>query len=70
MPLSIEEQSLLYSTITGDRDIKYLFLHLEKQMQIMLSKPFFVLSMHCSKQNLKIGPKQTWILLLLLLKKH
>lgn len=41
IPLSLEEQCALYSTITGEREVTARFSHLEVQMQLMLSKPFF-----------------------------
>lgn len=40
-PLSVEEQCILYSMITGECEVKARFSHLEAQMQLMLSKPFF-----------------------------
>lgn len=41
IPLSTEEQCALYSTITGEREVNARFMHLDAQMQLMLSKPFF-----------------------------
>ena len=41
IPLSAEEQCALYSTITGEHEVMARFSHLETQMQLMLSKPFF-----------------------------
>lgn len=40
-PLSVEEQCVLYSVITGECEVRARFSHLDEQMQLMLSKPFF-----------------------------